>query len=192
MRRTHRLKETAMQIIDIDIRDMERARRRTRSRSSETVQLVEAIESLGKGEALGSAVTDDLPEKKLRSRLAYAAKLAGRRLASPATRRRSCSRWLKDSDGVGGGGPAVDSTAEPLFSASDMASMLNWTWCDGSSPCASSAKSSGWPVSACLGACPQGRRESERISPSTPISPLVGVKIGVRTVLLAFGWWRPD
>lgn len=69
-----------MQIIDIDIQELERARRGGRARSAETLQLIESIEALGKDEARGIAITDQLTERKVRARLAYAARLAGRRL----------------------------------------------------------------------------------------------------------------
>ena len=69
-----------MKIIDVDISELERARRRGRARSPETLQLIEAIESLKPRDARGIAISDERPEKNLRARLAYAAKISGKRL----------------------------------------------------------------------------------------------------------------
>ncbi len=71
-----------MNIIDIPITQLRRAfrSRGSRRRSPETVQLVEAIQSLGSGRA--KAVIADPGEDlaKVRAKLMYAAKLAGVKL----------------------------------------------------------------------------------------------------------------
>ena len=69
-----------MKIVDVDIKELEQARRRGRSRSPETLELIKAIEDLGAGQARGIRITADLPEKSIRSRLAYAARIANKRI----------------------------------------------------------------------------------------------------------------
>ena len=75
-----------MKIIDLDIREMEQARRGGRSRSPGTLELIEAIDTLTSGRARGVPITADQPEKSLRSRLAYVARIAGKRLSIASDR----------------------------------------------------------------------------------------------------------
>ena len=94
-----------MKIVDVDIKELEQARRRGRSRSPETMELIKAIEALAAGQARGIRITADMPEKGIRSRLAYASRIANKRIeiasdgtkvmftpsARPARRRRRSS-----------------------------------------------------------------------------------------------------
>ena len=92
-----------MKIVDVDIRDLDRATRRVRARSEETEQLVDVISNLKSNEAKAIKIDAGETAKKLRSRLSYAARIAGKRLqigmtddsvlfalsSRPARRRRS-------------------------------------------------------------------------------------------------------
>lgn len=69
-----------MRIVDVPIGELQRARRRGRSRSPETVQLIEAIESLTPSQAKAIVVEPGQDPQKLRGKLNYAAKVAGKRL----------------------------------------------------------------------------------------------------------------
>ena len=67
-----------MQIVDADISALKRTRSRRRVRSPEIRQMVEAIDTLqtGKAKALILEVGQDMT--KLRAKLMYASKIAGR------------------------------------------------------------------------------------------------------------------
>lgn len=69
-----------MKIVDVDIRDLDRATRRVRARSEETEQLVDVISNLKSNEAKAIKIDAGETAKKLRSRLSYAARIAGKRL----------------------------------------------------------------------------------------------------------------
>ncbi len=69
-----------MKIIDIDVKELNRATRRARSRSPETDQLVDVISGLKPDEAKAVVLDEGDSVKKMRSRLTYAARLAGKRL----------------------------------------------------------------------------------------------------------------
>ncbi len=69
-----------MKIVDVDIKELNRASRRFRARSSETNQLVDAISVLKPGQAKAVVVENEGAAKKMRSRLIYAAGIAGKRL----------------------------------------------------------------------------------------------------------------
>ena len=69
-----------MRIIDADINALKRTRARGRVRSMETRQMIEAIDDLGPGKAKAVIVERGQDPAKLRARLMYAAKIAGRRL----------------------------------------------------------------------------------------------------------------
>ena len=69
-----------MKIIDVNIEELSKASRRGRARSSETQQLLAAIDSL-KGKAAKAIMvgSGDSPQK-VRARIAYVGRLAGKRL----------------------------------------------------------------------------------------------------------------
>ena len=69
-----------MKIVDADISALKRTRSRRRVRSPEIRQMVEAIDTLqtGKAKALILEVGQDMT--KLRAKLMYASKIAGRKL----------------------------------------------------------------------------------------------------------------
>ncbi len=71
-----------MKIVDVPIGQFRGAIRSRggRSRSAETVQLIEAIQSLGSGKAKAVALERGQDLAKVRAKLMYAAKLAGIRL----------------------------------------------------------------------------------------------------------------
>lgn len=69
-----------MNIIDIDVKEMNAASKRGRARSSETQQLIDVIKKLDRKSAKAVMIEDGVPAVKIRSRLTYAAKLAGKRL----------------------------------------------------------------------------------------------------------------
>ena len=95
-----------MKIIDVDIRDLSKATRRVRARSEVTEQLVEAISNLKANDAKAIVIDAGDTARKLRSRLSYAARIAGKRLQiaiaedrvifalsnRPARRRRSSNK----------------------------------------------------------------------------------------------------
>ena len=95
-----------MKIIDVDIRDLSKATRRVRARSEVTEQLVEAISNLKANDAKAIVLDAGDTARKLRSRLSYAARIAGKRLQigiaedrvifalsnRPARRRRSSNK----------------------------------------------------------------------------------------------------
>lgn len=69
-----------MRIIDIGIDELDSARRRGRSRSSEMVDLISTIEKMSLNEAKAIIATDGKSVQQLRSRLLYAGRVAGKRL----------------------------------------------------------------------------------------------------------------
>ncbi len=69
-----------MRIVDADINALKRTRARGRVRSPETRQMIEAIDDLGPGKAKAVVVERGQDPAKVRARLMYAAKIAGRRL----------------------------------------------------------------------------------------------------------------
>ena len=95
-----------MKIVDVDIRDLSKATRRVRARSEVTEQLVGVISKLKSNEAKAITIGAGDTAKKLRSRLSYAARIAGKRLQigitedsvlfalsnRPARRRRSSNK----------------------------------------------------------------------------------------------------
>ena len=69
-----------MRIVDAGIEALENAARRGRVRSPETQQLVDTIDSLTRGTAKAILLEPGQTAQKVRSRLAYAARIAGKRL----------------------------------------------------------------------------------------------------------------
>lgn len=69
-----------MRIVNAELRDLKSASRRGRARSPETVQLIEAIESLERGKAKAIVVEPGQTATKVRARLMYAAKATGTKL----------------------------------------------------------------------------------------------------------------
>lgn len=69
-----------MRIIDASISALNRARRRSRVRSPEVEQLIEAIEDLGPGRAKAIILEPGQEPAKVRARLMYAARIVGRNL----------------------------------------------------------------------------------------------------------------
>jgi len=69
-----------VKIIDIDIKEMSTATRRGRSRSAETQELFNVITSLDRNTGKAVIIEKGGSTAKIRSRLTYAAKLAGKRL----------------------------------------------------------------------------------------------------------------
>ena len=69
-----------MNIVDIDITTLRKAARRGRTRSPETVALIQAIDNLRPGQAKAIMIERGQTGGKVRSRLTYAAKAVGKRL----------------------------------------------------------------------------------------------------------------
>ena len=69
-----------MNIVDVDITTLRRSARRGRARSPETIALIQAIDDLTPGKAKAIVIEGGETAEKLQSRLAYAAKAAGKRL----------------------------------------------------------------------------------------------------------------
>lgn len=69
-----------MRIIDINIRELDSAKRRGRSRSPEMIELISTIEAMGPHEAKAVVLADAKSTRQVRSRLLYAARVAGKRL----------------------------------------------------------------------------------------------------------------
>ena len=69
-----------LNIVDADIKDLKQSRSRGRVRSAETKALVEAIDSLRPGKAKAISLTPGQDVTKIRAKLAYAAKAAGKKL----------------------------------------------------------------------------------------------------------------
>ena len=69
-----------MRIVDADIATLDNAAKRGRVRSPETQQLVDTIDSMTQGTAKAILLEPGQTGQKIRSRLAYAARIAGKRL----------------------------------------------------------------------------------------------------------------
>ncbi len=69
-----------MQIVDADLNELKSALRRGRTRSPETLQLIEAIESLEPGKAKAIVVEPGQTATRVRARLMYTAKAADTKL----------------------------------------------------------------------------------------------------------------
>lgn len=69
-----------VKIIEIDIKEMSTATRRGRARSAETQELINVITSLDRNTGKAVIIEKGGSTAKIRSRLTYAAKLAGKRL----------------------------------------------------------------------------------------------------------------
>jgi len=69
-----------MRIVDADISDFRHAARRGRARSPETQQLIDAIAALTPGTAKAVMLEPDHTGSRIRARLTYAARVAGKRL----------------------------------------------------------------------------------------------------------------
>ena len=72
--------EMIVRIVDADIDALKNAARRGRVRSPETQQLVDTIDSMTEGTAKAILLEPGQTGLKVRSRLAYAARIAGKRL----------------------------------------------------------------------------------------------------------------
>jgi len=72
--------EMIVRIVDADIDALKNAARRGRVRSPETQQLVDTIDSMTEGTAKAILLEPGQTGQKVRSRLAYAARIAGKRL----------------------------------------------------------------------------------------------------------------
>ena len=70
----------ALKIVDADIKDLKKSRTRGRVRSADTIALIEAIDGLGTGKAKAIQLEPGQDAAKVRARLAYAAKIAGKKL----------------------------------------------------------------------------------------------------------------
>ena len=73
-------REIIVRIVDADIDALKNAARRGRVRSPETQQLVDTIDSMTEGTAKAILLEPGQTGLKVRSRLAYAARIAGKRL----------------------------------------------------------------------------------------------------------------
>ena len=69
-----------MKIVDIDIRQLDSVTRRGRARSPEMTQLIDTIGTLKANEAKAVIISEPETPKTVRSRLLYAARIAGKRL----------------------------------------------------------------------------------------------------------------
>ena len=69
-----------MRIVNAELSDLKSASRRGRTRSPDTLQLIEAIDSLETGKAKAIVVEPGQTAAKVRTRLMYAAKATGTRL----------------------------------------------------------------------------------------------------------------
>ena len=69
-----------MRIVDVTLTDLKSASRRGRTRSPETLELIEAIDSLESGKAKAVVVEAGQSATKIRARLMYAAKATGTKL----------------------------------------------------------------------------------------------------------------
>lgn len=74
------IKKRTMKIIDIELSEINAASNRGRVRSAETQKLINVISDLDRKTAKAVIIEKGVSAAKIRSRLAYAAKLAGRRL----------------------------------------------------------------------------------------------------------------
>ncbi|MEX0763117.1 MAG: hypothetical protein WD333_11875 [Dehalococcoidia bacterium] len=69
-----------MRIVDVDIKELSSASKRGRVRSPETQQLLSIIDELKPHEAKAIVLGPGDTPQKIRSRLTYAARIAGKRL----------------------------------------------------------------------------------------------------------------
>ncbi len=69
-----------MRIVNAELIELKSAERRGRTRSPETLQLIEAIESLERGKAKAIVIESGQTAAKVRARLMYAAKATGTKL----------------------------------------------------------------------------------------------------------------
>lgn len=69
-----------MQIVDADIKTLQRAAKRGRVRTQETQELIDVIEGLSIGKAKAVLVSRGEKPEKIRDRIAYASKIAGKPL----------------------------------------------------------------------------------------------------------------
>jgi len=74
------VRDIIVKIIDIDQKEMIAASKRGRARSAETQQLINVIKNLGRKSAKAVIIESGVTAAKIRLRLTYAAKLAGKRL----------------------------------------------------------------------------------------------------------------
>jgi len=72
--------ESTVRIVDADIAALSNAAKRGRVRSPETQQLIDTIDSMSQGTAKAILLEPGQTGQKVRSRLAYAARIAGKRL----------------------------------------------------------------------------------------------------------------
>ena len=69
-----------MKIVDADIKDVRKSRTRGPVRSKETLDLIQAIDELGPSKAKAIVIEPGQDAKKVRAKLVYAAKIAGKKL----------------------------------------------------------------------------------------------------------------
>ncbi len=69
-----------MKIVEVNIDEMNRVAKRGRVRSSETQQLISAIEALKPGAAKAIMLGSGDTPQKVRARIAYAGRIAGKRV----------------------------------------------------------------------------------------------------------------
>lgn len=69
-----------MRIVDADMSALKKRRTRSRVRSTETRQLIEAIDELGPGKAKAVILEPGQEATKVRAKLTYAARIAGKKL----------------------------------------------------------------------------------------------------------------
>lgn len=69
-----------MNIVDVSISEFHRSQRRGRGRSRETIQLIEAIESLKGNQAKAVVAEEGEDPRKLQAKINYAAKVANRKV----------------------------------------------------------------------------------------------------------------
>lgn len=65
-----------MQIVDIPLGELQRALNKVRVRSPEVRQLVDTVQSLGKGVAKGIKIEPKLSEQQIRAKLNYAGRIS--------------------------------------------------------------------------------------------------------------------
>jgi ribosomal protein L30E len=70
----------SLNIVEADIKDLKKSRSRGRVRSEETKALIAAIDSLTSGKAKAIKLEAGQDPAKMRAKLAYAAKVAGKKL----------------------------------------------------------------------------------------------------------------
>lgn len=69
-----------MKIVDIDVKEIDTVSSRGRARSPEMKELISVVSSLKSGDAKAIVASEDMPVKKVRSRLLYAARISDKRL----------------------------------------------------------------------------------------------------------------